>query len=112
MHTKSYFFSIIIPTYARPKQLAVCLEAIARLNYPRDRFEVIVVDDGSESPPEHVVKSFSERLSLTLLAQPNSGPASARNTGAWEAKGEFLAFVDDDCAPDAGWLRGLEAHLT
>jgi glycosyltransferase involved in cell wall biosynthesis len=111
MHTKPYFFSIIIPTYARPKQLAACLEAIARLNYPYDRFEVIVVDDGSEAPPEHVVKSFSERLSLTLLAQPNSGPASARNTGAWEAKGEFLAFVDDDCAPEAAWLRSLEAHL-
>ena len=62
MQPKPLLFSIIIPTYARPKQLAVCLEAIACLNYPRDRFEVIVVDDGSEAPPEHVVKSFSERL--------------------------------------------------
>jgi len=112
MQPEPYFFSVIIPTYARPKQLAVCLEALARLNYPRDRFEVIVVDDGSEAPPEPVVKLFRERLSLTLLAQPNSGPACARNTGAWQAKGEFLAFIDDDCAPAAGWLESLAARLT
>ncbi len=41
-------FSIIVPTFNRPTQLAACLTALARLDYPRDRFEVVVVDDGSE----------------------------------------------------------------
>jgi len=112
MQPKPYFFSIIVPTYARPRQLAACLEAIARSNYPSDRFEVIVVDDGSNTPPEDVVDSFRNRLSLTLLTQINSGPACARNTGAWRAKGEFLAFIDDDCAPADDWLRSLASCLT
>jgi glycosyltransferase involved in cell wall biosynthesis len=45
-------FSVIIPTYNRPERLSVCLESLARLNYPPDRYEVVVVDDGSEISPE------------------------------------------------------------
>jgi GT2 family glycosyltransferase len=82
------------------------------LDYPRDRFEVIVVDDGSKLPPEAVVESFRDQLDVTLLAQAHAGPATARNTGAARAKGEFLAFTDDDCAPDPGWLNALAARLT
>lgn len=104
-------FSIIIPTYARPQQLAACLDAVDCLDYPRDRFEVIVVDDGSPSPLEAVVAPYQETLDVTLLRQPNSGPGIARNTGAARARGEFLAFTDDDCAPAAGWLRGLAARF-
>jgi len=105
------FFSIVIPTYARPGQLAVCLQSLARLDYPRDRFEVIVVDDGSEKPPEAVVASSCGQLDVTLLRQAHAGPAAARNTGAARAKGEFLAFTDDDCAPAPGWLQSLAARF-
>ncbi|MCS6927691.1 MAG: glycosyltransferase [Candidatus Binatia bacterium] len=104
-------FSIIVPTYGRPKQLAICLQALARLAYPRDRFEVIVVDDGSQSPPEEVVSAFHGQLDVTLLDQPHAGPAAARNTGAARAKGEFLAFTDDDCAPTPDWLSALAARF-
>ncbi len=100
-------FSIIVPTYARPGQLAACLQSLARLDYPRDRFEVIVVDDGSETPPEAVVGSFRDRLDAALLTQPHAGPAAARNTGGARAKGEVLVFTDDDCAPAADWLQAL-----
>jgi GT2 family glycosyltransferase len=105
------FFSIIIPTYARPGQLATCLQSLARLDYPRDRFEVIVVDDGSETPPEAVVASFCGHLDVTLLKQAHAGPAAARNTGAAHARGRFLAFTDDDCAPALDWLQSLEARF-
>ncbi|MGH7791073.1 MAG: glycosyltransferase [Thermodesulfobacteriota bacterium] len=101
------FFSIIIPTYGRPNQLEVCLNSLSRLAYPIQRFEVIVVDDGSRTPPEAVVANFRDRVNITLLTQPNSGPASARNTGAAHAKGEFLAFTDDDCTSDSAWLKAL-----
>lgn len=104
-------FSIIIPTYYRPAQLATCLKALARLDYPRDRFEVLVVDDGSQSPPEPIVTSFRDRLDVTLLGQPHSGPAAARNTGAAQAKGRFLAFTDDDCMPAPDWLQTLAARF-
>jgi glycosyltransferase involved in cell wall biosynthesis len=46
------FFSVIIPTYERAQQLTVCLRALACQNYPRDRFEVLVVDDGSGTSPK------------------------------------------------------------
>jgi GT2 family glycosyltransferase len=104
-------FSIIVPTYRRPAQLASCLEALAHLDYPRDRFEVLVVDDGSESPPGDLVASFRGRLGLTLLDRPHAGPAAARNAGARRAQGMWLAFMDDDCAPAPGWLRELRSVL-
>lgn len=105
------FFSIIIPTYARPRQLAACLRSLANLDYPRDRFEVIVVDDGSETSSEAVAVSFCDRLDLTLLTQAHAGPAAARNTGASRAEGELLAFTDDDCAPAPDWLQNLAARF-
>jgi GT2 family glycosyltransferase len=111
MRHKQPYFSIIIPTYARPRQLATCLRSLARLDYPRNRFEVIVVDDGSETPPEAVVASFCGHLDVTLLTQAHAGPAAARNTGAARAKGEFLAFTDDDCAPAPDWLQSLAARF-
>jgi GT2 family glycosyltransferase len=109
------FFSIIIPTYARPEQLGRCLQAIARLDYPSDRFEVIVVDDGSPEPMEEVVAPFEEVLDLKLIRLPpmlgGGGPASARNRGAAHAKGEVLAFTDDDCEPESNWLQALAASF-
>jgi GT2 family glycosyltransferase len=101
------FFSIIIPTYNRPAELAACLEALCRLDYPRDRFEVIVVDDGSNTLLQPVVASFFDQLDVTLLTQTNAGPAAARNTGAKRAKEGFLAFIDDDCTPLPDWLQKL-----
>ena len=108
---KHPFFSIIIPTYNRKVQLAVCLQALTLLDYPRDRLEVIVVDDGSETRPEDVVASFRKQLDITLLTQLNAGPATARNAGAAQAKGDFLAFTDDDCAPAPTWLQTLAARF-
>lgn len=106
MHQQA-FFSIIIPTYNRPERLANCLGAIAQLHYPRDRFEVVVVDDGSKQPLDSVVNPLKERINVKLFRQENSGPASARNRGAAEAQGEFLAFTDDDCQPYPDWLSQL-----
>lgn len=105
------FFSIVIPTYNRPERLKNCLSAIEQLDYPRDRFEIIVVDDGSNTPLENVVAPFQSQLNLTLLSQSNSGPATARNTGASRAQGKYLVFTDDDCAPLPDWLQALEAQF-
>lgn len=104
-------FSIIIPTHNRLKELSVCLRSLTHLDYPLDRFEVIVVDDGSETLPEHALASFRDQLDVTLLTQAHAGPAAARNTGASRARGEFLAFIDDDCMPKADWLQKLAARL-
>ncbi|MDJ0691886.1 MAG: glycosyltransferase [Xenococcaceae cyanobacterium MO_188.B32] len=82
MNSQHLKFSIVIPTYNRPERLANCLNAIAQLDYLRDRFEVIVVDDGSRMPLNPITAKFEAHLSLHLIQQCNSGPASARNAGA------------------------------
>jgi glycosyltransferase involved in cell wall biosynthesis len=101
------FFSIIVPTYRRPQRLRACLAALQHLDYPHECFEVIVVDDGGQVPLEAAVASCGERFNVTLIKQPHAGPAAARNTGAARAKGQFLAFTDDDCEPATDWLRAL-----
>jgi GT2 family glycosyltransferase len=102
-------FSIVIPTRSRPAQLAACLAAIARLDYPRDRIEVIVVDDGGGSTSS--IDQPFDGLSINRIVQPHAGPAAARNNGAGHASGEFLAFTDDDCEPDPNWLNALLERL-
>jgi GT2 family glycosyltransferase len=104
-------FSVIVPTYSRPDQLRQCLQALSALDYPRDRREVVVVDDGNEASLDAVVAPFRANLGLTLIRQSNAGPAAARNTGVERARGEFLAFTDDDCLPEPGWLRELAGVL-
>jgi GT2 family glycosyltransferase len=101
--------SVIVPTYRRPAALRECLRHLADQNFPRDGFEVLVVDDGSGEPPADVVAEIQSRLNVTLRVQSHAGPGAARNTGARYAAGKYLAFTDDDCAPMPDWLAGLSA---
>ena len=104
-------FSVIVPTYDRLPRLRECLQALARLDYPRRHFEVVVVDDGGNTPPKDVVALFWSELDVTVVTQPHAGPATARNTGAVNARGRFLVFTDDDCRPAPSWLHALEARF-
>jgi glycosyltransferase involved in cell wall biosynthesis len=108
MSLETMIFSIIVPTYARPEKLTACLQSFVKLEYPRDRFQVIVVNDSTEISLESTVAPFQDQINLTLLTQPNSGPATARNTGAFAATGKFLVFTDDDCTVTPDWLQTLE----
>jgi GT2 family glycosyltransferase len=105
-------FSIIVPTYNRPERLAGFLDQLTRLDFPRERFEVVLVDDGSEPPLQGVADRFKDRLNITCLRQHHGGVAKGRQAGAEAARGRFLAFTDDDCLPAPDWLRRLEAVLT
>jgi GT2 family glycosyltransferase len=103
--------SVVVPTKDRPEELASCLEALGRLDYPRELLEVIVVDDGGGADLEPVRASAPAGLTFSLIRREPGGPAAARNTGADAAQGELLAFTDDDCLPERGWLRALSATL-
>ncbi|MDQ6887482.1 MAG: glycosyltransferase [Gemmatimonadota bacterium] len=104
-------FSVIIPTFARPEKLRACLGGITRLDFDRARFEVIVVDDGSPQPLDDVLAGFRDKMALRLVTRPHGGPAATRNAGAAVARGRYLAFVDDDCAPAPDWLSALDREL-
>ena len=105
------FFSVIVPTYGRTHLLSECLAALSRQDYPKELWEVIVVDDGSPNPPNEVVQSFCESMDVDLVIKNHAGPAAARNQGAARARGEILAFTDDDCAPAPNWLSALEVRF-
>ncbi len=104
-------FSVVITTYNRPGPLRFCLAALARSEYPREGFEVVVVDDGGSVPLHALGDEFREQMPLTLVRQPNAGPSSGRNHGARVARHTHLAFTDDDCQPEPGWLAALAGRL-
>src|SRR5215207_5979372 len=104
-------FSIIVPTYQRPAALARCLDAIRALDFPRDRFELLVVDDGSPTPPADLIAALDRSLDAQLVRARHSGPAAARNAGARLARGRYLVFTDDDCAPRADWLSSIDRAI-
>lgn len=100
-------FSVVIPSYQRPHALDACLAALAAQDLPVTEYEVIVVDDGSATPPRTVVDRFAAQMHVRLIEQRNAGPAAARNAGARAACGEYVVFTDDDCRPDTRWLSSL-----
>ncbi|MCQ8186317.1 glycosyltransferase family 2 protein [Parvularcula maris] len=102
-------FSIIVPTYNRPKQIADCIAHLRGLAGPP--FEIIVVDDGSPEPVGGPIGSESP-VPVRIIRQENQGPGAARNRGAKEAAGTFLAFTDDDCRPVSGWLEAFYRVLS
>lgn len=110
--------SVVIPTFARPQQLQRCLSALAIQTYT-EPWEVVVVDDGSQEPvtlpaslqPKQPFKpsdcSGYASIPIRLIRQDNNGPAVARNHGVACARGELIAFTDDDCQPCPSWLDEL-----
>lgn len=99
--------SVVIPTCHRNDLLAKCLDRLAPgvQTLPPQQYEVIVTDDGSRSTAQQMVKESYPWAQWT--EGPRRGPAANRNHGATLAKGEWLAFTDDDCLPTSGWLEAF-----
>jgi GT2 family glycosyltransferase len=103
-------FSVVVPTHRRPQALADCLQSLSGLNYPSAQFEVIVVDDASDYEVADVVSRFEGPIDVRLIAlRANGGPANARTVGAMAARGDIIAFIDDDCTADRDWLLALDS---
>ena len=111
MATAAPGLSVVIPTYSRAEQLDRCLHALlAQAVAPT---EVIVVDDATPSGSTPAVlerwkdRPTSFRLHVERLLR-NGGPARARNAGVKIATGTWVAFTDDDCEPEPGWVAALQ----
>lgn len=99
--------SVVVCTHNRPLDLERCLEALAAL---ADPVEVIVVDSASEPPCRELVLSYAARIaSLTYVREDEPGHSRARNRGIAEARGELVAFLDDDASPRPDWARRIAA---
>ena len=95
------YISVVVCSYNGSATIRDCMEGLQQLNYPR--FEVIVVNDGSKDNLAEIVAEYPVRL----ISTANRGLSNARNTGMLEAKGEIIAYIDDDAYPDKDWLRYL-----
>lgn len=102
-------FSIIVPVYNRPDEVAELLESLMQVPF-RD-YELILVEDGSSVPCEAVVKTYEDKLPVKYYAKPNSGPGQSRNYGAERAKGKYLLIWDSDILVPQGYFEAIEAFL-
>lgn len=100
--------SVVIATWNRPGRLRRLLSQLCRQTLPAEEFEVVVVDDGSETPAAEALAGLEPAFALRIVRQRNAGAAAARHAGAVAAAGEILVLIDDDMqvAPDF-----LEQHL-
>lgn len=98
------FVSVIIPVFNDVEPLKLCLAALAEQSYGSSRYEIIVVDNGSDSLEQ--VKAVVEPYEQVILTtEPAPGSYSARNKGLSLAKGEIIAFTDADCIPALDWVE-------
>src|SRR3954454_118451 len=109
--------SVVVPTFRRPESLSRCLAALCVQDFDAAAYEVIVVDDAASDEARRVVTCWAERaaecgLALRYVQVTGAhGPAAARNVGWRVARGQIIAFTDDDCLPTSDWLPGRDGPL-
>lgn len=116
--TSSARVSVVVPTRHRPRLLARCLAALLSQDFDAREFEIIVVDDGNNESTRRLVESLSASAPISgpelryLPVTSRHGPAASRNVGWRAARGEIIAFTDDDCIPNPGWVRAGARAMT
>ena len=100
--------SIIIPVKNRPHDIRDCLSSLEALDYPREKVEVIAVDDGSTDSTPQVIQAFKIKA---ISLRESIGASACRNLGVKEAKGDLIGFIDSDCVPHPCWLRELVPYF-
>jgi cellulose synthase/poly-beta-1,6-N-acetylglucosamine synthase-like glycosyltransferase len=106
MNQQPPLISVVIPAYNDSEGLSACLDALERQTVPREKYEIIVVNDGPVDAP---VETMADHYGATFLSQPQRGAAAARNLGAKQAQGEILLFTDADCVPESNWIEAMIA---
>ena len=101
------FVSVIVPVLNGEETIRDCLVSVLRADYPPERREILVVDNGSTDRTAEIIKS----LPVNYLREERRGAAAARNRGIDASTGEILAFTDADCVVTTGWLRELVEGL-
>jgi len=100
--------SIIIPTHNSEFTIKSCLDSLTSQSIPREQFEIILVDDGSNDLTIDIAKKCgADKVIIT----ESCFQGKARNMGAKNAQGEFLAFIDSDCKAKEGWANSIVIEL-
>lgn len=101
----SQFVSVVTPAYNEGDNIRKCIASLQNQDFPRENYEIIVVDNNSSDNTAEVVKS----LDVTYTFEGKQGCGEARNAGIRLARGEIIALIDSDCIADPGWLKHLVA---
>jgi GT2 family glycosyltransferase len=99
--------SIVVPTRDRPDFISTCLHALTHLHYPR--YEILIVDNAptTSATAEYIQRNYAADPRVRYIREDHPGISHARNCGMMAAKGEIIAFTDDDVVVDAYWLAEL-----
>ncbi len=105
--------SVVIPAYNSAAHIERLLASLVAQTYPRDRYEIILVDDGSSDDTAALAEQALARWGGAgrVVRKTNGGPASARNVGIHASSAEIIAFIDADCVADADWLASVTQPL-
>jgi cellulose synthase/poly-beta-1,6-N-acetylglucosamine synthase-like glycosyltransferase len=106
-------FSIVVPVKNEENVIGRLLDALSKLNYPVDKREIVIVEDGStDRTPEICVNFAKEHTDVKILHRPfSNGKPSALNYGLAHAKGDFVAIFDADNVPDANALMAVREYF-
>ena len=104
------FFSIIVPVYNRPEELAELLESLCSTTF-KQPFEVIIIEDGSTIDSKDIVSRYKSRLDITYYFKKNTGPGDSRNFGMKQAKGDYFIIFDSDCIIPPDYLSNVAQQL-
>lgn len=106
---KLFSVSIIIPTHNRARLLVAALKSLAKLDYPKEKLEIVVVDDGSIDETQKEVKKLIKDFPFALWCfyQDKKGISEAKNLGIKNSKGEIVVSTDDDCLFEKDWLKKI-----
>lgn len=103
------FVSVILPVYNDPGGLETTIDTLLNQSYPRDRYEILIVDNGSTDETVTIANRFATNYRLVDVLVENEVQSSyaARNRGIHNAEGSLLAFVDADMTVPVTWLEGV-----
>ena len=99
-------YSVVIPAYQAADIIGKCVQALNAQTVSRERYEIIVVDDGSTDDTASASRSAGTDQ---VIVCPHRGPAAARNAGVEAARGEIILFTDADCEPPPTWIERIVA---
>jgi glucosyl-dolichyl phosphate glucuronosyltransferase len=114
MKDETPLISVVVATHSRRALLARTLDALVRQEWPGDRLEILVVDNDSTDDTCDFVDQLAGRVGapwIRLLREKRRGKTFAVNTGLEAARGDILAFTDDDVLPEPQWLRALSGAM-
>ena len=98
-------FSIIIPYWNKLYEIQLILKALTLQDFPKDQFEIVIINDGCDDEIENVVNKFQSGLIIHYYYKKHTGNRSRnRNLGAERSKGKRLIFLDNDMIPSKNML--------